>query len=472
MGSTFSRRDMLALSSMLAMTPAAPRAAPLAKSNLADFAKRVEVLRERNKLEALGVAATLHGKPVFVRAFGRASLPFSSPANSATLFHIGSVSKHVTAAAVLRLLEARKISVDEPLGRFVHGLPFDWGNQPIRRLLTHTSGIPDYEEGFDWDRPFDRAGFLKMAATRASNFPSGAAWSYSNTNYVLLGFLVEDLSGKSYREYVTEELLRPAKVPHARVDAAEDVIVNRAEPYLVTPEGVRHATRMNSDVSAMPDGGILMSASDFAAWNQSIDNGPALSTFGRAQMFSAATLTTGRQVPYGFGWLVEELGVGRPFCWHTGSVPGFLTFILKSPATGVDVLILSNVDAGTSRPLRQIGQELAEAIAPGSTPYSLMPVPDRNPELTAAAKTLVVHGDVKSNPKQFAPEMLAQIEGPIGADAVMMFSARNPDSFQLVHETVRPNERIRRYRLTYGERFDHISFCYTPDNLIYCIFGI
>lgn len=472
LGSAISRREVL-MSGAVAAAAATPVGAALKDhAEAGGIGARIEQLRQRYKLPAVGVAATLNGSPVFTEAYGSASLPFAVSANTATLFHTGSVGKHVTAAGVLKLLERRALSVDEPVGKYVKSLPFDWGQRTIRSLLTHTSGIPDYEEGFDWDRPFTRDSFLKLSATRASNFTPGTSWAYSNTGYVLLGFLIEDLSGKSYREFITTEVLKPAGLRDSQVDEAEALISNRAEPYIVDDSGTRHATRMNSGVSGMPDGGILMSTRDFAQWNHAIDSGPTLSDAGRRLMFTPVELQTGRSAPYGFGWRTEELGPRRPFYWHAGSVPGFIAFTLKSPTTGLNILILSNAGS-SSLAQRHIGQEVAEALAPGSTPYSLKPIADRDQSSTSAARALLYRGKAEPDRGSFGPEMRALLDGPIGLDAVPNLTSRgHPDSFELVQETRRLNGHVRRYRLRFGDRLEHLSFGYTPDRRIYWIGAI
>lgn len=471
-----SRRDLLAsaLASQLAPAGLAQASAWTSpdSAGISIVEARIRELMQSYRIPALGIAACIDGRTVLAKGYGTASLPFGVPAQADTLFHSGSIGKHITAAGVLKLVEDGKADLGEGIGRYVGGLPPRWQHRSVYSLLTHTSGIPTYGEGIDWDRPCSRDTFLKIVGKLPSDFEAGESWTYSNTNYMLLGFLIENLSGKSYAEF-TNDLLSRAGCRDSRVDDAGRPIANRAEPYLLTADGIRHAVRMESGLSAWPDGGVLMSARDIPVWDRSLDEGPTLSARSRALMWHQAKLSTGRTFPYGFGWWVEDLGEGRPFYWHTGAVPGFISFYMKAPADRLSLMVMTNGDQATSAPQRYIGQTIAELFAPGSTPLSLRRIRDREPEVTATARSILYRGTTPLDESLFAPEMTALIRGPIGQDAAWNFAeSGEPDRFELVQESAAPGGRVRRYRITSEGRQEHMSFGYTRTGLIHWIWGV
>ncbi|HEX8662094.1 MAG TPA: serine hydrolase domain-containing protein, partial [Brevundimonas sp.] len=144
-----------------------------------------------------GIAVVHQGEVLQAQGLGLASLPFQVPAQATTLFHLGSVSKQLTAALVLELVEAGAIALDDPVGRHARNLPASFATVPIRNLLSHTGGVPDYEglPGFETDRFIGREAFLSGAGALPTDFAPGEAWAYSNTGYVLLGYLLADVTG-------------------------------------------------------------------------------------------------------------------------------------------------------------------------------------------------------------------------------------------------------------------------------------
>ena len=302
-------------------------------------------LRELAGLDAVaGVAVTVvrEGQAIGFWSAGYASLPFRVPVTEHTLFHIGSVGKHITALAVMQLVDAGSVVLDASVGSYVQGLPDSWAAISVRRLLTHTSGLPDYGRVIrDWDRPQSRELIIDAIGTAPLLFAPGTAWAYSNTNYVVLGWLIEALSGQSYADYLRHRVLGPAALPSARVDSAGDVIPDRAEPYDHINNRFVHAVQLERLVSAAADGGVLFSARDIAPWSEALASERLVSRALMAQATTGALLTTGRQVPYGFGWFVERTA-GHDMQRHAGRVPGFGAFLMHLAGPALWVAVMAN----------------------------------------------------------------------------------------------------------------------------------
>ncbi len=418
-----------------------------------------------------GIAVvTRGGRNLMMAPFGEASVPWAVPVSASTRFHIASNAKHITAAAVLRLCAQHRLRLDDPIGAHLDGLPPSWRDRPIHTLLTHTSGIPDYEDLVAWDRPYSREDFLRLLSGRSPDFGWGEAWSYSNTAYVLLGWLVEAVTGEPLSQHVTTGMFASARLPDARFDDAEAAIPRRAEPYVWTSAGLRHAVRMNGRLSAWGDGGVLMSGRDLAPWNAFLETSAYLPPQMRRLATTPVTVRSGRTFPYGCGWSVEQMTGGRTFLWHAGNVPGFTSFLFRAPADGLAVLVLSNA-GGNSRPQRFIGLTLAERFAPGTTPFALPVLADPDPILASEARAILFRGTAPLEANAFAPELRVLIEGRIGASAVMNLGADRHElkAFELVGDDRIGADRRRRYRLTYDTHTEHVTFGHAPDGKIYFV---
>lgn len=437
---------------------------------LAPALAQVAALMERARVPGAGVTVVHQGRIAATLGLGMASLPFRVAAGEDTLFHLGSVSKQITAALVLELVEAGAIGLDDPVGRHARGLPAAFADIPVRHLLSHTSGAPDYEglEGFAPDRAIAREVFLSRVAALPAQFAPGAAWAYSNTGYVLLGYLLADVTGRSYRELATERLFGRIGLPSARIDDAGAVVPGRAEPYSLDDGQVRHAVGMDGDYSGWPDGGVLMSARDAARWEQALQTGPAPSAATAAGLISPALMASGRSAAYGAGWFTDQVA-GADVQYHSGSVPGFLTYAWRAPATGTAVTVMANLESAAAGGfVREAALNLSEAVAPGSTPLSLDPIRDDAPEITAEALSLFARGDTPLRADRFTSEIAALVgtrahgalPPNLGADVAGL-------GWTLTGTHAEPGGQVRRYRMTRGEVRRHIAVAYAPDGRIY-----
>src|SRR6478735_1137870 len=239
------------------------------------LAAKLRELAGRDTVAGAAVTVVRDGQAIGFWSVGYASLPFRVPVTERTLFHIGSVGKHITALAVMQLVDAGSVALDAPVGGYVQGLPESWAVIPVRRLLTHTSGLPDYGRVIrDWDRPQGRELILNAIGTMPPSF--------------------EAISGQPYADYLRDRLLGPAALPAARVDSAGDVIADRAEPYEHANGRFVHAVQLERSVSAAADGGALFSGRDIAPWSAALTGARLVSPALMAQATTGALLTTGR----------------------------------------------------------------------------------------------------------------------------------------------------------------------------------
>jgi CubicO group peptidase (beta-lactamase class C family) len=348
------------------------------------------------------VAVTRGDKLEAFVSWGHASISFGQPVTDNTLFHLGSVSKHVTALAVLRLQLAGKLDVDRPVGTYLKDAPRSWERVLVRQLLSHTSGLPDYLNVLkDWDRPQPREVVMNAIRELPLNFSPGDAWDYTNSGYLLLGWIIADVTGRKYSEHIAD-LFRDAGTPTARLDAAGDIIRERAEPYSWEDGKLVHATRMETGVSAAADGGILMSARDAAPWRSAIERGRLVPYEAFRTALSPAMLTSGRKAPYNYGFRLDRTH-GQTWHHHDGSGPGFLAYWGALPDQSLSVLAMTSYDGPNGPNLGELAYTALEAVAPNSTYQSL---PDLKPDSRArAVKVLLERGEQSPDGGVLAPEL-------------------------------------------------------------------
>ncbi len=170
------------------------------------------------------------GEPVKNYFFGTANLEWQTPVTSETVFEIGSVSKQFTAAAILLLAEQGKLSVEDPVSKYLTNTPASWANIRIRNLLAHTSGIRNYDglDGFELRQHLTQAQFISKLAALPLNFPPGEGWAYSNSGYNLLGYIVENISGENYWDFLQTHIFTPLQMTRTTLREPTKIIPHRA----------------------------------------------------------------------------------------------------------------------------------------------------------------------------------------------------------------------------------------------------
>jgi CubicO group peptidase (beta-lactamase class C family) len=392
--------------------------------------------------------------------WGHASKSFGSPVTDRTLFHLGSAGKQMTAMAILRLELEGKVDPGKPLGTYLKDLPRTWAAVPVRHLLSHTSGIPDYTDVLtEWDRPQPRAAVIKAIGDLPLNFLPGEAWAYSNSGYLLLGWLIGEVSGQSYADYM-RSLLQAAGTPLARLDAAGEIIPDRAEPYTWEEGKLVHSRRMDSSVSASSDGGVIMSARDLGPWRGALDRGRLVPREALSRALRPAALSTGRQAPYNYGFFLDRTR-GQPLHHHSGSVPGFSSRWTALPRQSLSVLAVMNQEGGNGPYLGDMAYVALEAAEPGST-YVSLPAGTEDAR-SRALRALLQRGERAPDPGVLAPELA--ILGPKTRGVPRM---RDPMTSLLPVESYEANGgEMVRYRIAESGGVRHMLAGWTRDEKLF-----
>jgi CubicO group peptidase (beta-lactamase class C family) len=301
----------------------------------------------RHHIPAISLAVVRDGKAVKVKGYGSANLELKVPTTADTVFPIASVTKQFTAAAVMLLVEEGRIALDDRIDKYVSGLPESWREITVQHLLTHTSGIKDYLNVNDFHLPshscadFTMAEIVREVAKLPPNSPPGERWSYSNTGYVLLGIIIENVTGKSYGQFFAERLFRPLGMSSTRRRSLTEIIANRADGYDFRDGRLQRAIHLNPTLWDNPDGGIISTASDMAKWDETLRTDKILKRSTREVMWRPTSLSHGDTAAYGFGWHISDVR-GHRVVQHGGGRPGASAFLVHYIDDNLTVVTLAN----------------------------------------------------------------------------------------------------------------------------------
>ncbi|MBF8247904.1 MAG: penicillin-binding protein [Bacteroidetes bacterium] len=286
-------------------------------------------------IPGLALAVIRDGIPVKVKGYGFANIELGVPVSPQTIFQSGSVGKQFTSMLVMLLVEQGKIRLDEPISNYFANSPPAWKTITVRHLLTHTSGIPDYEQQsllrandtsvvnlrFDYteDQLLDKAKALPL------DFQPGEKWSYSNTGYVLLGILIRKVSGQFYGDLLKQRVFQPLSMETARIINEADIIPNRAAGYRLEKGEWKNQEWVSPSLNTTADGSLYFTILDLIKWDAALSAGRVLSRASYDQMWSPMRLTGDSLHPYGFGWSLGPVN-GRKTVSHGGAWQGFNTF--------------------------------------------------------------------------------------------------------------------------------------------------
>jgi CubicO group peptidase (beta-lactamase class C family) len=313
--------------------------APAEASNDIERMQRDIELRAANQ-HFMGTVLVAKGDRLLInRGYGFADLEWNAPNTPDTRFRIASITKQFTAAAILILQERGKLKVEAPLSTYLPDTPKAWNDVTIFNLLTHTSGILDFIHlaGFRSFATLPQRPEQLIAKIRDKplQFAPGSDRAYSNTGYLLLGMVIEKVSGVSYAQFVKENLLDPAGMRDSGYDTHAAVIHQRASGYTYGPDGFENAPYLDMSIP-FAAGGLYSTTGDLLRWERALFGGKILSRASLEQM------TTPFKQNYGLGVVIQKLD-GDKIIQHTGSLEGFNSFLIHGERNNLVVVVLSNV---------------------------------------------------------------------------------------------------------------------------------
>jgi D-alanyl-D-alanine carboxypeptidase len=328
-------------------------ASPIAHADQVD--KYLKSQMQQHRIPGLTLKIIRDGKTIKTAAYGLANVELNVPAKLDTVFEIGSITKQFTAAAILMLAQEGKLSVDDKISKYLKDTPEAWANVTIRHLLTHTSGIKSYTglNGFQIWRHLTQEQFIKAIGKEPMEFQPGDSWKYCNTGFNLLGYIIENVSGKNYWDFMGERVFQPLGMTATTRRFFSLIIPNRASGYEQT-----NKVWMNRDTDlteVFSAGAIASTVGDLAKWSAALDGDHLLNAASKEQMWTPVKLNDGKTRKYGFGWNVDAVE-GNKNIGHGGSTSGFSASIQRFPDDHLAVIILTNTD-------EEIATTLAKKVA-------------------------------------------------------------------------------------------------------------
>jgi CubicO group peptidase (beta-lactamase class C family) len=377
---------------------------------------------------AVGVGVGVNGKVVVERAYGMADLEHDVPNAPDTIFEAGSVSKQFTAAAVLLLAREGKLSIDDPVRKYVPELP-DYGVPlTIRHMLTHTSGLRDWGEVeaiAGWPRTtraYTHGHVLDIVSRqKALNFTPGTAWSYSNTGYNLAAVIVSRVSGQPFADFSRERIFTPLGM--TRTSWRDDftrIVKHRAIAYESQADGY-HQDMPFENVHG--NGGLLTTVGDLLRWNENFVSPKVGDAAFLAEEQTPGHFTDGKAHDYAFGLYVRPYRGVREVS-HSGSTAGYRAFLTRYPDEHVSVAVLCN--AGNANPT-QYAHAVAEAYL-GTALSAAPPAPAGGGRGTSPASTFrPAAGNLRDYQGRYTSDE-AETAFTIAADGADLVLKRRPDT--------------------------------------------
>jgi D-alanyl-D-alanine carboxypeptidase len=409
---------------------------------------RLEMARQQ--IPGLTLAVVRDGEVVRTGAYGKADLELDVPASVEQVFEIGSVTKQFTAVLALMLAEEGKLSLDDPLAKYIDGAPEHWRPITLCHLLSHTSGLKEYVvlPGFRLHEEFEMDRLLEAVRPLPLDFAPGETHAYSNTGFALMRLVLEKASGKAYADLLRQRILEPVGMERTRLLNPYEIVPNRAHGYL--KHGGELIRPQRSVLAALSDGALISTVGDLAKYDRALHGGRLLKPASYRSLHDPIRLNSGRTRSYGLGTFLSRPGLPA-FAGHHGSSPGYSAGYGHFPTARLSVIVLGNVYSFNGQALvTQIAELLEPSLRPASSPSRPDPDPRRTERLREHLSALAEN---RPAAEFLEPEFLAPLQtdrARMGPGPHALF--RSLESLEYVGERKEGADTVVEYRLEAGGR--------------------
>jgi CubicO group peptidase (beta-lactamase class C family) len=299
---------------------------------------------------------------LLLKGYGKGELELSVPTPERAIYEIGSVTKQFTAVAMLKLRDAGKLSLDDPITKYLPTFDTHGNTVTVRDLLSHTSGMKSYTEMASFGPiaalALSRDTLVKLVSHEAFDFPTGTQARYNNSAYFLAGLIIEKASGQPYGDYVTQQLFKPLGMRDASYCNEAAITPRKVRGYDVAGKTlINHAWISHTWPYAA--GSLCASVQDLLTWNAALHGGKVLPAASYAELIAPATLTDGTTLRYAKGLALRTIG-GHRMIGHGGAIPGYLAESEYYPDNDLTVVVLANTSGPVSP--NQLGVDLAMLV--------------------------------------------------------------------------------------------------------------
>lgn len=411
----------------------------LSGSQLASIDEFVGSELKRQRIPGLALGIYDRGRILLAKGYGLANVELSVPVHAETVFQSGSTGKQFVSVAIMMLAEEHRLSLDDSIASYFPESPATWKPILIKNLLSHTSGLSEYESDertgpkgeFYLRLDFSEDELLRKVEALPIEWPAGSKWDYRNTNYLLLGYVIRKVTGEPYVEFLRERIFKPLGMTSTRLISEREIVMNRSSGYELEGGQLRNQQWVSPTFNSTADGALYFNVMDLAKWDGALYTYRLLTKPSLDRIWSVYALHDGRPnwAGYGFGWFVRQQN-GHRVLSHGGAWQGFTCEIARYPDDNLGVAVLTNLDSDHSDPAL-VARVIAGLVRPPLMPRKFAPVADSNPAvaqlLRATLDRLVAGEEVRPTPDSVQAQGLTSDE----AAAVM-----SPQPLQTLQQTL------------------------------------
>jgi D-alanyl-D-alanine carboxypeptidase len=344
----------------------------------------VTIAMAHQHVPGISLAIAKNGQILYDRGYGYRDLTSRRPADANTVYNVGSVTKEFTAACIMLLEQEGKLSINDSLAKYFP--QYLYAKQiTLRNLLNHTSGVPDYVYGPNLPHHATAMQFLQIVWRRPLHFRPGTRFEYSSTNYLVLGMIVERVSGQSYGEFVANRIFKPLGLSASSTRVEPRELSNGAVGYTFDGRRTLYQAATPDDIG-YADATVNSTALDLVKWDAALDGGMVVNAASwRAMTTPPGVLYEPPYGGYGFGLFIGRF-YDRRMIYHPGANPGFITYNATFPSDGLEIAILGNSDNFQPFLLLQRIFEIVERPTPAQIADQARPAPNENPKVRVLAQ--------------------------------------------------------------------------------------
>ena len=444
---------------------AAP-ARDLTPEQMSAIDRYVESEMRREHVVGIAVGVYDQGQIMLAKGYGLANIELNVPVKAETIFQSGSVGKQFTSAAIMMLVEEGKIGLDDSIVKYFPNAPPSWQAIRVKNLLSHTSGLSEYETDeragptgpFYVRLDFTEDELVNKVEALPIEFKPGDKWDYRNTNYMLLGVIIHRVTGSFYSDYLQQRVFKPLGMSSTRLISEADIIQNRSAGYEVKGEKMQNQSWVSPTFNSTADGALYFSVLDLAKWDAALYGTKLLKQSSLDRSWTVFSLNDGKpnNANYGFAWEISSLN-GHKQIDHGGAWQGFRCHFLRYPDDSISVAVLANSDS--ARP-EQFAHVIAGIVNPALELPKLVAIEDQQPELArrlgALLDQIAAGKDVKDqlSPRLaalFTPDVVETVIGELKpiwpSDALTLVSRKESDGIT-----------VSRYRIAKGDESRIVRF--------------
>lgn len=308
----------------------------------------------------IAILIAKNGIPLYKKSFGKSNIELNSNVNTESVFQIGSLTKQFTAVAILMLEEKGKLKLTDDITKYLPEYPTNGNNITVHNLLNHTSGIRGRTPISDpklmaIDMKSEQ--LIEYLKKQPLKFNSGEQFSYSNSGYILLGRIIETITGMSYEDFIENNIFKKLKMNNTRYGNNKEIIKNRASGYQFNGKEYINATYMSMTIPYAA-GAILSTVDDLLKWQNALNSNALIKQSNFVKATNGSILKNGKNIPYGYGWYKRKINNSTAIT-HGGATSGFMSNSIYLKDENIYIIALTNCFCKKNKNLQKITYKIA-----------------------------------------------------------------------------------------------------------------